>query len=225
MLLLACAARVAHHAGEAAASIEVIHAIVAAQSAALASESHGWLQKAWASQCGSAVAAQAVQGCIQRLRLVGSAVGGMEAAPLGGRHALTRGMASRYWLGVFIVAFIACTVKASLHPSRCVELAAVVMVVCVCGGGANVVRVCETRQQRRCALARWLHCQATTAENFAGDVLRTAGNRCSEALSNGADAEEQGGSVARRLLPTNRATVHTLCTMPLPVLEELAKVA
>ncbi|CBZ27178.1 hypothetical protein, unknown function [Leishmania mexicana MHOM/GT/2001/U1103] len=221
VLLLVCTARVAHHAGEVVASIEVTHTIVTAQSAALANESHGWLQKAWALQSGSAVAAQAVQRSIQRLRLVGNAVDGMETTPVGGRRALTRGVASRYWRGVFILALIMCTVKASLHPSRLVELAAVVMVAC----GANVVHVCETRQQRRRALAWWLHCQATIAESFADDLLRKAGNRCSEAVSNGADAEEQGGSVAQPLLPTNRAAVHTLCTIPLHMLEELANVA
>ncbi|GET88689.1 hypothetical protein, unknown function [Leishmania tarentolae] len=221
MLLLTCTARVAHHAGEVVASIEVMHTIVTSQSAALASESDGWLQEAWALQASSVVAAQAVQRCVQRLRLVCNAVDGGDGAPLGRRHALTHGMVRRCWRRVFAMALIPCAVEAFFSPSRYVVLAVVVMVAF----GASVLHVCEARQQRRRALSWWLSCQASTAESFADELLRTAGAQCSEALSRGVDGIEQRGSVARPLLPANPTVVQLLCTISLPVLEELAKVA
>ncbi|CAJ1008653.1 hypothetical protein Q4I28_003966 [Leishmania naiffi] len=221
LLLLACTARVAHRAGEVVASIEVTHAVVTAQSAALTRASEGWLQVAWALHSGNTVAAHAVQRCMDRLRLVGNAVDDFEAAPLGLRHALSCGMWSRYWFVAFMAALVTRTIKMSLHLGQYVELTAVVMLA----WGTSVARVCETRQQRRRALAWWLYCQATTAESFAEDLLRIAGDRCSEALSSGTAADKKGGSAARGLLSSDCASLPTLCTISLPMLEELAKVA
>ncbi|KAG5501195.1 hypothetical protein JIQ42_06193 [Leishmania sp. Namibia] len=221
LLLLACTARVAHYAGEAVASVEVTHTLASAQSVALTSASDGWLQAAWALQSDSSVAAHAVQRCIERLRSLEKAVNGIAAAPLGLRRVLACSMPSRYWLSAFIGAVITCTIKTALHPGPYAELAAVVMMAC----GVSAAHVCGTRQHRRRALAWWLYCQANTAESFADDILRVAGDQCTEGLSAGVDVDEYGGPAARGSLPANRVAARTLYTISLPMLEELAKVA
>ncbi|KAG5478423.1 hypothetical protein LSCM4_04655 [Leishmania orientalis] len=220
LLLLACTARVAHYAGEAVASVEVTHTLATAQSVALTRASDGWLQAAWALQSDSSVAAHAVQRCVERLRSLDKAVNGIAAAPLGLRRVLACSMPSRYWLSAFIGAVITCTIKTALRPGPYAELAAVVMAC-----GLSAAHVCGTRQQRRRALAWWLYCQANTAESFADDILRAAGDQCTEGLAAGVDVDEYGGPAARGSLPANRVAARTLYTISLPMLEELAKVA
>ncbi|KAG5478831.1 hypothetical protein CUR178_05410 [Leishmania enriettii] len=219
--LLACTAQVAHYAGEAVASVEVTHTLATAQSVALTRASEGWLQAAWALQSDSSVAAHAVQRCVVRLRSVDRAINGIATAPLGLRRVLACSMPSRYWLSAFIGAVITCTMKTVLHPVPYAELAAVVTMAC----GVGAAHVCGTRQHRRRALAWWLYCQANTAESFADDILRAAGDQYTVGLSAGVDVDEYGGPAARGSVPANRVAARTLYTISLPMLEELAKVA
>ncbi|KAK7195848.1 hypothetical protein NESM_000516200 [Novymonas esmeraldas] len=217
-LLAAAVSRVVWcRAGALVGSLEVVQHVIAEKSAAFATAAEGWLRVAWASQGSSTVAAQAVRRCTTLLRHVDDTARLVERAPRSRAVLPTRRVL--LWYAVLTVAVAAALMPLRLHPL--LETAALATIASADGAW----HVCASRRRRRRVLWWWLRCQASTAETFAHEVLRAAGDRCYDAPLQPRCLDEDQYSGASTTTPAASVATDTLYAVPLPVLEQLAAAA
>jgi hypothetical protein len=210
VLVLTC--YVGHRLGALVSVTAVQLQLVASQAARLATASTTWLFSAWALRVENVVAAAASQRCVTRLGLALRAAEAVYDDDPTTRSFSLAACAAR----MAALSILLCAVQATAFLPRRIMDGIVVLAMAV----PSSCRVWHSWRRHQRVLDWWLQRQTSLAEGFAHDVLREV------ALTDGWTMK--GKSVDGQTLlqpssaPLSRAA--TLYVIPLPLLEELARV-